>query len=175
MRAFTYVRAQDASDAVGRFRPGTAYLGGGTNLVDLMRLGVATPDQVVDVTRLPYDQVQPTADGGLRIGATVRNSDLAAHPLVRAHYYHPQMLGSWSIKAVLPAAVPRLSYADLGEVADGLAAQRAYLEAIDPGASPERRQALHEKLTAYCRLDTLALVELLATLCGGTSAADAPA
>jgi len=41
---------------------------------------------VVDVTRLPYDQVQPTADGGLRIGATVRNSDLAAHPLVRAHY-----------------------------------------------------------------------------------------
>ena len=86
MRAFTYVRAQDTSDAVGRFRPGTAYLGGGTNLVDLMRLGVASPDQVVDVSRLPYDQVRPAPDGGLLIGATVRNSDLAAHPLVRAHY-----------------------------------------------------------------------------------------
>jgi xanthine dehydrogenase YagS FAD-binding subunit len=86
MRAFTYTRAQDAPDAVARFRPGTAYLGGGTNLVDLMRLGVAVPDQLVDISRLPYDQVEPTLDGGLRIGAAVRNSDLAAHPLVRAHY-----------------------------------------------------------------------------------------
>lgn len=86
MRAFTYTRAQDGPDAVARFRPGTAYLGGGTNLVDLMRLGVAAPDQLVDVSRLPYDQVEPTLDGGLRIGAAVRNSDLAAHPLVRAHY-----------------------------------------------------------------------------------------
>ena len=49
-----------------------------------MRLGVAAPDQLVDVSRLPYDQVEPTLDGGLRIGAAVRNSDLAAHPLVRA-------------------------------------------------------------------------------------------
>lgn len=65
-------------------------------------------------------------------------------------------------KAVLPAAVPHLSYADLDEVVDGLAAQRAFLEAVDPGTSADRRQALHEKLTAYCRLDTLALVELLA-------------
>lgn len=86
MREFSYVRAQDAPDAVARFRPGTCYLGGGTNLVDLMRLGVATPDQLVDVSRLPYDQVEPTADGGLRIGAAMRNSDLAAHPLVRARY-----------------------------------------------------------------------------------------
>jgi hypothetical protein len=61
-----------------------------------------------------------------------------ALPLVRAHYYHPQMLGSWSIKAVLPAAVPSLSYADLDEVQDGLAAQRAFLEAIDPQTSAER-------------------------------------
>jgi xanthine dehydrogenase YagS FAD-binding subunit len=86
MRAFTYTRAQDAPDAVARFRSGTAYLGGGTNLVDLMRLGVATPDQLVDVSRPPYDQVELTPDGGLRIGAAVRNSDLAAHPLVRTHY-----------------------------------------------------------------------------------------
>jgi xanthine dehydrogenase YagS FAD-binding subunit len=86
MKTFTYARAQDAPDAIARFRPGTSYLGGGTNLVDLMRLGVATPDQLVDVSRLPYDQVEPAADGGLRIGAAVRNSDLAAHPLVRGRY-----------------------------------------------------------------------------------------
>lgn len=86
MRAFTYSRARDARDAVARFRPGSSYLAGGTNLVDLMRLGVATPDQLVDVSRLPYDQVELTTDGGLRIGAAVRNSDLAAHPLVRGRY-----------------------------------------------------------------------------------------
>jgi xanthine dehydrogenase YagS FAD-binding subunit len=86
MRAFTYTRAQDARGAVAHSGPGTAYLGGGTNLVDLMRLGVAVPDQLIDVSHLPYDQVRPTPDGGLRIGATVRNADLAAHALVRAHY-----------------------------------------------------------------------------------------
>ncbi len=88
-----------------------------------------------------------------------------ALPLVRAHYYHPQMMGSYSIKAVLPAVAPGLSYDDLDEVRDGLAAQRAYLEAIQPGATAERRAALHERLTAYCRLDTLTMVELVATLC----------
>jgi hypothetical protein len=98
-----------------------------------------------------------------------------ALPLVRAHYYHPQMLGSWSIKDVLPAAVPGRSYADLDEVADGRAAQRAFLEAIDAGTSAERRAALHGKLTAYCRLDTLAMVELLATLCGDIGAELGPA
>jgi hypothetical protein len=86
MRAFRYERAIDTWDAVGKFRPGTAYLGGGTNLVDLMRLGVAEPDRLVDVSRLPHDQIEETVDGGLRVGAAVRNSDLAAHPLVRARY-----------------------------------------------------------------------------------------
>jgi len=86
MRTFRYERARDTRDAVGRFRPGTAYLGGGTNLVDLMRLGVATPDQLVDVSRLPHDQIEETADGSLRVGAAVRNSDLARHSLVRARY-----------------------------------------------------------------------------------------
>jgi xanthine dehydrogenase YagS FAD-binding subunit len=86
MRAFSYARAQDAPDAVARFRPGTAYLGGGTNLVDLMRLGVATPDYLVDVSRMPYDRVESTSGGGLRIGAAARNADVAAHPLVREHY-----------------------------------------------------------------------------------------
>ncbi|MFB9839375.1 FAD binding domain-containing protein, partial [Actinoallomurus acaciae] len=87
MRLFEYARAADAREALERFRPGTMYLGGGTNLVDLMRLGVARPDSLIDVTRLPYDTIDADGDGdGLRIGAAVRNSDLAAHPAVRERY-----------------------------------------------------------------------------------------
>jgi hypothetical protein len=86
VRPFTYVRATDPADAVARFHPGTMYLGGGTNLVDLMRLGVVQPRHVVDVSRLPLDQVRPADSGGLVTGAAVRNSDLAAHPLVRERY-----------------------------------------------------------------------------------------
>lgn len=89
-----------------------------------------------------------------------------ALPLVREHYYHPQMKGSYSIKAVLPAAVPHLSYDELDEVRDGQAAGRAYLEAVAPATTAERRDALHAKLWAYCRLDTLAMVELVGVLFG---------
>ncbi|MBT2235302.1 xanthine dehydrogenase family protein subunit M [Nonomuraea sp. NEAU-A123] len=85
MRSFEYARAADPADAVARFRPGTMYLGGGTNLVDLMRLGVAEPEYLVDVSRLPLDRVEPDGEG-LRVGAAVRNSDLGAHPLVRERY-----------------------------------------------------------------------------------------
>ncbi|WP_433175059.1 FAD binding domain-containing protein [Actinoallomurus sp. CA-150999] len=85
MRPFEYTRARDAAEALGAYRPGTMYLGGGTNLVDLMRLGVARPDRLVDVSRLPYDRIEE-ADGGLRVGAAVRNTDLAVHPVVRARY-----------------------------------------------------------------------------------------
>jgi xanthine dehydrogenase YagS FAD-binding subunit len=85
VRLFDYARATDARDALERFRPGTMYLGGGTNLVDLMRLGVARPDSLVDVTRLPYDTIEADGDG-LRIGGAVRNTDLAAHPAVRERY-----------------------------------------------------------------------------------------
>ncbi|MCA2226470.1 FAD binding domain-containing protein [Nonomuraea aurantiaca] len=85
MRSFEYARAGDPADAVARFRPGAMYLGGGTNLVDLMRLGVAEPEFLVDVSRLPLDRIEPDGDG-LRVGAAVRNSDLGAHPLVRERY-----------------------------------------------------------------------------------------
>ena len=57
MRAFSYVRAASAEEAVSQYRPGTAYLGGGTNLVDLMRLGVAAPDHIIDVTRAVGDGI----------------------------------------------------------------------------------------------------------------------
>lgn len=85
MKPFEYARAGSPADAVRRFRPGTMYLGGGTNLVDLMRLGVARPEHLVDVSRLPLDAIEEVRDR-LRIGAAVRNSDLAADPLVRSRY-----------------------------------------------------------------------------------------
>ena len=86
MRAFSYVRAGSPAEAVSQYRPGAAYLGGGTNLVDLMRLGVAAPDHVVDVTRAVADSISEGDDGELRVGAGVRNSDLANHPVVRERY-----------------------------------------------------------------------------------------
>lgn len=88
MRSFGYVRATSVEEAARAFaaRPGARYLGGGTNLVDLMKLGVERPDVLVDVSRLPLDRVEELPDGSLRVGATVRNSDLAAHPLVRDRY-----------------------------------------------------------------------------------------
>jgi xanthine dehydrogenase YagS FAD-binding subunit len=66
--------------------PNAKFLGGGTNLVDLMRRDIERPDTVVDITRLPLHGIDETGDGGLRIGALVRNSALAAHPLVRTRY-----------------------------------------------------------------------------------------
>ena len=86
MRPFSYTKAASPREAVSEYRPGAAYLGGGTNLVDLMRLGVAAPDHVIDVTRATRADVENTADGGLLIGAAVRNSDLANHQAVRERY-----------------------------------------------------------------------------------------
>jgi xanthine dehydrogenase YagS FAD-binding subunit len=87
MRPFAYERAADAAGAVAAVAaPRSAYLAGGTNLVDLMKLGVETPERLVDVSRLPFDLIEERPDGGLRIGAGVRNSDLAAHPAVRERY-----------------------------------------------------------------------------------------
>ncbi|MEU8707855.1 xanthine dehydrogenase family protein subunit M [Streptomyces sp. NPDC048565] len=88
MKPFAYRRPASVAEAVrvGAAHPGARFLGGGTNLVDLMKLGVESPGLLVDVSRLPLSRVSRTDDGGLRIGATVRNSDLAAHPDVRSDY-----------------------------------------------------------------------------------------
>ena len=86
MRPFAYERAADAEAAVAAAAGGATYLGGGTNLVDLMKLGVETPERLVDVSRLPHDAIEELPGGGLRIGAAVRNSDLAVHPIVRERY-----------------------------------------------------------------------------------------
>lgn len=88
MREFDYQRVFDVSGAVALLGadPEARFLGGGTNLVDLMKAGVERPARLVDVRELPLDRIEFTPDDGLRIGATVTNSDLAAHPEVRRHY-----------------------------------------------------------------------------------------
>ncbi len=88
MNPFRYERARDAGSAIATVGESSSamYLGGGTNLVDLMRLGVATPDLLVDVAKLPNDRIEPLPNGGLRIGAAVKNSVLAADPTVRTRY-----------------------------------------------------------------------------------------
>ncbi|MFF7654815.1 FAD binding domain-containing protein [Streptomyces sp. NPDC007983] len=88
MREFGYERVHDVSGAVALLGadPDARYLGGGTNLVDLMKTGVERPARLIDVRELPLDRIEATPDGGLRIGATVTNSDLAAHPDVRSRY-----------------------------------------------------------------------------------------
>ncbi|MBB3938590.1 xanthine dehydrogenase YagS FAD-binding subunit [Novosphingobium fluoreni] len=86
MNPFQYARADDAADALRRGAiSGAAYLGGGTNLVDLMRETIARPDQLIDVTGLPAT-IAETDDGGLLIDAAVRNTALAEHPAVRMRY-----------------------------------------------------------------------------------------
>ena len=88
MKAFDYHVATSAADAVATLsgHPGAAFLAGGTNLIDHMKLGVAAPDLLVDVGRLDLTEVEATDGGGVRIGTNVRNSDLAAHPLIRSRY-----------------------------------------------------------------------------------------
>lgn len=88
MKRFDYARARDPIDAITTLaaRPGAMFLGGGTNLIDLMKLGVLAPDLLVDVSRLSATQIESTADGGLLIDAAIRNSDLAADPIVRTRF-----------------------------------------------------------------------------------------
>jgi len=88
MKAFTYQRATSAAQAaqlVAR-TPNARFIAGGTNLLDLMKLEIETPAALVDVNGLGFDSIEPTTDGGLRVGALVRNTDLAADARVRKDY-----------------------------------------------------------------------------------------
>ena len=88
MKSFTYERATspEAAAAAAAAKPGAKFIAGGTNLLDLMKLQIETPLHLIDITRLGLDKTEPTADGGVRIGAMVRNSDLAADPRIRKNY-----------------------------------------------------------------------------------------
>jgi hypothetical protein len=85
-------------------------------------------------------------------------------PVTRRHYYHRDMRGSWSIKAVLPTLAPELDYRSLTGAQSGVEAQESYLEAIDGKTSFDRRQELRRGLLDYCKLDTLAMVIALQRL-----------
>ncbi|WP_442678898.1 FAD binding domain-containing protein [Sphingomonas sp. ASY06-1R] len=88
MRAFTYERATSAqaAAAAAAAHPGAKFIAGGTNLLDLMKLQIETPTHLIDVNHAGLDQIEPTDEGGLRIGAHVRNTDLAADKRVREDY-----------------------------------------------------------------------------------------
>ena len=88
MKPFTFERARtpaEAATAAAR-RPGAKFIAGGTNLLDLMKLQIEAPGHLIDVNGLALDRIEPTPGGGLRIGALVRNTDLAADPRVRRDY-----------------------------------------------------------------------------------------
>jgi xanthine dehydrogenase YagS FAD-binding subunit len=103
MIPFVYQRADSVADAIRQraLSPGSRFLGGGTNLIDLMKYGVERPDVLIDVTHLPLTRIEPIAGGGLRIGALVRNSDIAADRAVVSSY--PVL-----VEAILNGASPQL-------------------------------------------------------------------
>lgn len=100
---FQYSRASDVTDAVRQIAaaPDAKFIAGGTNLIDLMKDFVERPSRLIDISRLPLKSVEPTVDGGLRIGALVPNTDLAYHPLIEQRY---PMVGS----AILAGASQQL-------------------------------------------------------------------
>src|SRR5216110_1578315 len=88
MNPFTYSRVVDSNEAVTGIaaKPQGKFLGGGTNLIDLMKMGVETPNELVDINRLPLAQIEELPDKGVRIGAMARNSDVAEHELIKTRY-----------------------------------------------------------------------------------------
>src|SRR5207302_2101808 len=94
MNTFEFLRPKDPATAVATAARATTaqqgadvrFVAGGTTLLDLMKLNVETPSRLLDINRLPLDKIEATGDGGLKIGATVRNSDLAHHATVQRDY-----------------------------------------------------------------------------------------
>ncbi len=88
MKSFTYERARTPAEAAATAArmPDAKFIAGGTNLLDLMKLQIEAPAHLIDVNKLALDKIEPTPEGGLRIGALVRNTDLAADPKVRSDY-----------------------------------------------------------------------------------------
>lgn len=96
----------------------------------------------------------------------IKNRLVDLHPITKNNFYHPSQKGSWSIKAVLPAMAPNLSYEALGGVQNGGMAMEAYLEAIHPDTTEGRKDEIEQQLLAYCGLDTFALVRIWQFLAG---------
>jgi xanthine dehydrogenase YagS FAD-binding subunit len=130
MNAFTYSSASNPDQAIGDFaaHPNSSYLGGGTNLIDNIKLNVIQPARLIDVRKIGLNQITPTADGGLRIGAGVTNTDLAYDERVRQSY---PILS----EAILAGASPQLrnSATTAGNI---LQQTRCYYFRDSAGASP---------------------------------------
>jgi xanthine dehydrogenase YagS FAD-binding subunit len=101
MNPFQYQRATHVAGAIQSMAPGTKFLAGGTNLIDLMKNGVERPAALIDLNRVALAAIEPLPGGGLRLGAMARNSDTANHPAVRQHY--PLLA-----QAILSGASPQL-------------------------------------------------------------------
>ena len=102
MIPFTFTKARTEREALDRVRPpNTVFIAGGTTLLDLMKLNVQTPASLVDINSLPLDKIEAQSDGSLRVGAMVRNSDLAHHPRVQQGF--PALA-----EALLSGASPQL-------------------------------------------------------------------
>ena len=97
---------------------------------------------------------------------SIANRLVDLHPITKAHYYHPDQQGSWSIKSVLPTIAPELDYTKLDGVQHGQEAQEKYLEAIHTKTTPARKAEIELQLKAYCGLDSYAMVVLWAKLAG---------
>jgi len=111
MNRFDYIRPATVSEAVAAAAvPGSAYLAAGTNLIDLMKGGIVSPKRLVDVSRLPgLDRTEPLPDGGVRIGARVRNADLAYDPTFSKRF--PAVAEALLSGASASCATPRRSAA----------------------------------------------------------------
>ena len=83
------------------------------------------------------------------------------HPVTKINYYHPDMLGSWSIKSVLPTIAPDMDYAQLEGIQEGTEASAAYLEAINPETPVDKIEEIRRGLLKYCKHDTEAMVRLV--------------
>ena len=90
----------------------------------------------------------------------IRDRLVDLHPITKRNYYHPDMHGSWSIKAVLPTVAPDLSYEELDIVSSGTMAEPVFLEMIDQVTKNKRSAELREALLRYCKMDTEAMVRL---------------
>jgi hypothetical protein len=116
--------------------------------------------QVIDGLAAMFPDLAPSLES-----IVVRLVDL--HPVTKTNYYHPGMLGSWSIKAVLPTIAPDMDYASLEGIREGTEASTAYLEAIAPQTPPARKAGIRDALLTYCRHDTEAMVRLVQFFQGG--------
>jgi xanthine dehydrogenase YagS FAD-binding subunit len=101
MNPFHYERVTEADQAVHAISPGSKFLAGGTNLIDLMKNSVEKPEVLIDINRVALAEIEPLPNGGLRLGALARNSDTANHPAVRRSY---PLLS----QAILSGASPQL-------------------------------------------------------------------